>query len=68
MISAEGTSAETWVSVSDECPITCEVADGEAHFRFGGAGSSALEMALTEQGLANLLRVGGEALRSMRGQ
>lgn len=59
---------DSWVKVEDNCDITCDVAGGEAEFRFGGEFSTGLFMIVTEGSLEKLVHTSTEALRRMRGE
>jgi hypothetical protein len=59
-----GICSDSYVKVDDDCPISCEIDDEQAIFRFGGVRSTGVSLAISKGSLARLAAISADTLRS----
>lgn len=60
-----GIALDVWVSLDGDCPVETEVTTTEVQMELGHSTGS-LHLVMTEEALATVVEVAGEALRQLR--
>jgi hypothetical protein len=64
VFTSQGIAMDSWVLMSGDCALSCEVIGDQAQFEFDH-GTSSLHLNASEEGLAKLVQVATEALHKL---